>query len=100
VEELRYLRHPARVRLEHRAVGLPEAQRVEVLDGVGAIDLEQEAARVRAIAAARSRLLDHRDRGAGVVRGDRGGSTGRAEPDHEDVDLGRRVHAGGSVIGR
>jgi hypothetical protein len=88
------------IRLEHGAVGLPKAQRIEVLDRVRTVDLEQEAARVHAVAAARSRLLDHRDRGARVVRGDRGGGAGGAEPDHEDVDLGRRVHAGGSVIGR
>ena len=44
------------------AVGLAEAERVEVVDGRGPVDLEQEAARVHAVATALRRPLDDRHR--------------------------------------
>jgi hypothetical protein len=71
-----------------------------VIDSSRPVDIEQEAARVDAVAAARRCLLDDRDRRPGVVGGDRRGRAGGAKPDDEDVDLGRRLHAGGSFIAR
>ena len=93
-------RRPRGVGLEHGPVGLAEAQGVEVVDGARTVDLEQEAARVDAVAAAGRGLLDDRDRRAGVVRGDRRRCAGGAEADDEDVDLVRRiqVHAGAPVM--
>jgi hypothetical protein len=98
--EFRDVRQAASERLEDGLVGLAEAQGVEVRDGVGAVDLEQEAARVQAVPAALRGLLDHRDGGAGIVGSDCRAGARRPEPDDEDVDLGRSAHVGGSVTGR
>ncbi len=61
---------------------------------MGATDLEQEAARVDAVAAAGRGLLDHGDRGAGVVGGDRRRRPGGAEADDEDVHRVGEAHVG------
>ena len=100
LEELGDVGESARVGLEHAPAGLAEAQRVEVIDSARPVDIEQEAAGVDAVAAARRCLLDDRDRRPTVVGRDRRRRPGGAEPDDEDVDLRRRAHAGGSVIGR
>ena len=89
LEEVGDAGQPARVRLEHATVGLAEAKGIEVVDCPGTVDLEQEAAGVDAVAATGRGLLDDGDRRAGVVRGDRGGRAGGAEPDDEDVDCRR-----------
>jgi hypothetical protein len=52
VQEFGHVWEIARERLEHGLVGLAEAQGVQVLDGVRAVENEQEAARVHAVAAA------------------------------------------------
>jgi hypothetical protein len=49
-------------------------------------DLEQEAARVHAVAAAGRPLLADRDARAGVVGGDRRRGAGGAEAGDQDVD--------------
>ena len=45
------------------------------------------------IAAARRALLYDRDGDAGLVRGDRGGRSGRAEADHEHIYLDGQLHS-------
>ena len=80
---------------QNRAVGLAEAERVEVLDRDLIIDVEQESARVAAFAPAGAGLLDHADTRAGVVRRDRRARAGGAEADHEHVEV---VDAHGAVV--
>ena len=94
LEEVGDAGQPARVGLEHATVGLAEAQGIEVVDRPRTVDLEQEPTGVDAVAATGRGLLDDGDRGAGVVRGDRGGGAGGAEADDEDVNLIRSAHAG------
>ena len=97
-DELRDAGQAARECLEHGAVGLSEAERVEVLDRTRPVDLEQKAARVHAVATARRGLLDDRDRRALVVGGDRGAGAGGAEPGDEDVDFVGQAHAGAPLM--
>jgi hypothetical protein len=68
-------------------VGLAEAERVEVLERVWAVDLKQKSAGVPAIAATGGRLLQNRHPRAGVLRGDRGRRAGRTEPDNQGIYL-------------
>ena len=89
---------PGREGLEYGAVGLAEAQRVEMVHGLRPVDLEQEAAGVAAVATAGRGLLDDRHRRAGVVGGDRRRRSRRAEADDEDVDRGRKLICGGPVM--
>ena len=91
-------RSPARVRLKDGPIGLAEADGVEVLDGTRPVDLDEEAARVAAVATGGGRLLDDHGLGAGVVRGDRGGGARGAEPDDDDIGFGG--HLGRSVLTR
>ena len=64
-----------------------------MVDRAGALDLEQEAARVRAVAAPGRGLLHDRDARARLVGGDGGGGPGGAEADDQDVDLAGEAHA-------
>jgi hypothetical protein len=82
---------PGGERLEHVARRLAEAQRVEVVDRVRAVDVEEEAARVQRVAAAVRHPLEHRDAGARVVGGDRRARARGAEAD--DRDVGHRSEA-------
>jgi len=52
LHELRDVCQTPCVRLENRAVGLAEAERVEVIERARPVDVEQKSARVDAVAAA------------------------------------------------
>ncbi len=86
--------------LEHRAIGLTEAERVEMVHGRRPGHVKQEAAGVNAVSTAGRCLLDHSHTGAGVVGSDRRARPGRAEADDENVDRVGRSHAGGAVMMR
>ncbi len=90
----------SREHLEHGTVGLPEAERVEVLDGLRAADLEQEAAGMTAVATSGGRLLDDQHPRTGIVGRDCRTGSGRAEAGDQQIEAFLGAHAGGSVIAR